>query len=260
MHHPTPPALLDLHAHLDNSTVDDATRVARQRGVTLGIVEHAGTKENDYPVVISDDGELAGYLDMSEGKGVYRGVQAEWSDWTSGFSPDGLAKLDYILTDAMTFPGKDGQRVKLWSEDVESRVDMADRQAFMDRYVDWHVRVIEGQPIDILANVSWLPEALAADYEAYWTPARIGKVVDAAVKHNVALEVNSRYKLPKLYFLEIAKAARVKFSFGSNGRYPDMGKLDYCLDMADRLSLTEADLFVPQAEGEKAAQCRRDLI
>ena len=50
------------------------------------------------------------------GKGVYKGVQAEWTDWMTCFSPEVLAQLDYVLTDAMTFPGKDGQRVKLWEK------------------------------------------------------------------------------------------------------------------------------------------------
>jgi histidinol phosphatase-like PHP family hydrolase len=248
--------LLDLHAHLDNSTIDKVLEIGRQRGVTFGIVEHAGTKENEYPVVLSNDEELGSYLAMLEGKPVYRGVQAEWTDWSSCFSPKMLARLDYVLMDAMTFPGTDGGRVKLWSGDVESRVEMSDRQAFMDRYVDWYVEIIEKQPIDVLGNVSWLPRALASDYEAFWTPARIQKVVDAAVKHRVALEIGAALKLPKLYFLQLAKAAGVRFSFGTNGRYPNMGKLDYCLQMAAELALTKADLFTPAPDGQKAVQRR----
>ena len=153
--------LVDLHVHLDNSTIEKVATLGRERGVKFGIVEHAGTKENQYPVVLSNDQELNRYLAMLEGQGVYRGVQTEWTDWQSGFSKGALAKLDYILTDAMTFPGRDGQRVKLWSEDVETRVDMAQRQAWMERYVQWYLDIIEKQPIDILANVSWLPKPSA---------------------------------------------------------------------------------------------------
>ena len=248
---------VDFHAHLDNSTIAKALEVSRPRGVKLGIVEHAGTKENVYPVVLSNDEELGRYLAMLEGKGVYRGVQAEWIDWSTGFSPKMLARLDYVLMDAMTFPGKDGKRVKLWEKDVESRVEMRDKQAFMDCFVDWHVQIIETQPVDIFANLSWIPGPLAGEYESFWTPARIRKVVDAAVKHGVALEISSSFKLPKLHFLEIAKAAGAKFSFGSNGRYPNMGKLDYSLDMARQLGLTKADLFTPAPAGQKAVQRRK---
>ena len=249
--------LVDFHVHLDNSTIDTALEISRRRGVRFGIVEHAGTKENKYPVVLSNDKELRRYLAMLEGKGVYRGVQAEWTDWTGGFSREALTRLDYVLMDAMTFPGKDGRRVKLWERGVESRVNMADRQEFMDRYVDWYVELIEKQPIDVLVNLSWLPRPLATDYEAFWTAARIRKVVGAAVKHRVALEISSSLKLPKLYFLKIAKAAGAKFSFGSNGRYPNMGKLDYCLEMARELALRKADMFTPAPDGQKAVQRRR---
>ena len=242
---PDPPE--DLHVHLDNSTIGKVLELSIQRGVVFGIVEHAGTKENDYPVVLSNDDELKRYLQMLQNKPVYRGVQAEWIDWSSCFSKEILAQLDFVLMDAMTFPGKDGRRVKLWEKDVESRVEMSDRQDFMDRYVDWYVGIIEKQPIDILGNCSWLPAPLAGDYEAYWTPQRIRKVANAAREHHVALEINSRLKLPKRYFLEIAKAAGAKFSFGSNGRYPEMGKLEYSLKMARELHLRKEDIFTPAA-------------
>jgi histidinol phosphatase-like PHP family hydrolase len=235
----------DLHVHLDNSTIDKVLELSIERGVVFGIVEHAGTKENDYPVMLSNDEELQRYIEMLKDKPVYRGVQAEWIDWSSCFSKKMLARLDFVLMDAMTFPGKDGRRVKLWEKDVESRVEMADRQAFMDRYVDWYVEIIEKQPIDILGNCSWLPRPLGDDYEAYWTPRRIRKVVNAAVEHQVALEINSKLKLPKRYFLEIAKASGAKFTFGSNGRYPDMGKLEYPLEMARELHLCKEDMFTP---------------
>ena len=240
---PDPPE--DLHVHLDNSTIDKVLELSVERGVVFGIVEHAGAKENDYPVMLSNDEELKRYLQMLENKPVYRGVQAEWIDWSSCFSKEMLARLDFALMDAMTFPGKDGRRVKLWEKDVESRVEMADRQAFMDRYVDWYVEIIQKQPIDILGNCTWLPGPLADDYEAYWTPRRIRKVVNAATERHVALEINSKLKLPKRYFLEIAKAAGAKFTFGSNGRYPEMGKLEYPLEMARKLRLRKEDMFTP---------------
>ena len=246
--------LVDFHVHLDHSTIDAALALPQARGVKFGIVEHAGTKENKYPIVISNDEELKRQLDMLAGKPVFRGVQAEWSDWWRGFSTKALAQLDYTLTDAMTFPGKDGRRTKLWTKNIESLVDMADKEAFMDRFVDWHVKILSEQPIDILANTSWLPAPLADNYDSLWTETRVRKVANAAVKHRVALEISSSYKLPKLPFLKIAKAAGVKFSFGSNGRYPKMGLLDYSISMAKELGLTRADMFMPAPEGQKAVQ------
>jgi hypothetical protein len=100
---------LDLHVHLDNSTIDRVVALGAERGVRFGIVEHAGTRENRYPVVLSNDDELGAYLRMLDGKGVYKGIQAEWTDWMSCFSPGMLARLDYVLTDAMTFRRRRGR-------------------------------------------------------------------------------------------------------------------------------------------------------
>jgi histidinol phosphatase-like PHP family hydrolase len=246
--------LVDFHVHLDNSSIEQVLPLATERGVKFGIVEHAGTKENKYPVVLSNDAELKGYLAKLEGKPVYKGVQAEWIDWMGCFSPEALAQLDYVLSDAMTFPGPGGQRMKLWEKGAE----IGEAEQFMDRYVDWHVEIMAKEPLDILANMSWLPGPLAAQYDTLWTPARVKKVADAAVRYQVALEISSSYKLPKLPFLKIAKAAGVKFSFGSNGRYPNMGKLDYSVEMAKALNLKRADMFTVAPAGQKPFQ-RRNL-
>lgn len=245
--------ITDFHVHLDNSTIDKVLELSKERGVKFGIVEHAGTKENKYPVVLSNDAELRQYLARLEGKPVYKGVQAEWIDWMSCFSPEALGELDYVLSDAMTFPGPGGARMKLWEKGAE----IGEPQSFMDRYVDWHVEIMAKEPLDILANTTWLPDALMAQYDKLWTEARMQKVIAAAVKYQVALEISAGYNLPKLPFLKMAKAAGAKFSFGSNGRYPKMGKLDYCLAMAHALPLQPADMFQPATPGQKPFQRRK---
>jgi histidinol phosphatase-like PHP family hydrolase len=251
---------VDYHVHLDNSTIEKVLELARERGLKFGIVEHAGTKENQYPTVLSNDAELRRYLAMLEGKPVFKGIQAEWTDWMSCFSPQALAELDYVLTDAMTFPGKDGRRVKLWTADAAQQVDMSDKQAFMDRFVDWHVEIMAREPFDILANTTWLPAGMLEQWEVYWTPARMKKVIGAALKYKVALEISASYKLPKLPFLELAKEMGTKFSFGSNGRYPNMGKLDYCFEMAKRINLQASDMFEPGKVAGKVARGRSGQV
>ncbi|MDD4871766.1 MAG: hypothetical protein PHR77_14510 [Kiritimatiellae bacterium] len=237
--------LMDFHVHLDNSTIEKVVELSEKLGVKFGIVEHAGTKENKYPIVLSNDEELKQYIKMLEGKPVFKGVQTEYSDWSSGFSKEALTQLDFVLTDCMTYPGKDGKRTKLFEKGVEDRVDMADKETFMDKYVDWCVKVIESKPLDILANVSWLPKPLSQDYDKLWTEARMKRFVNAAVQSKVALEISGSYELPKMPFLKIAREAGVKFTFGSNGRYPKMGRLDYSIKMAKELGLKRSDMFIP---------------
>jgi histidinol phosphatase-like PHP family hydrolase len=245
---------IDYHNHLDNFTLSKALDVARERGVKLGIVEHAGTKENKYPVVLSSDEDLRRHIALLEAKPVFKGIQAECIDWMTVFSKAAIAQLDFVLSDAMTFVEKDGSRVELWKAE---KVKIADKQDFMERYTDFTVRKIEREPLDILACPTYLPAVLAPEYDALWTEERMKRIIDAAVRCNVALEIAAGTKLPRLPFLRLAKAAGAKFSFGSNGRGQNIGKIDYCLEMAKELGLKPADLFTPAPPGKKPVQVRK---
>lgn len=246
------PQLLDLHVHLDNSTLDEVLALSEQQGIRYGIVEHAGTKENVYPVVLSNDEELLAYVARFKGKPAFKGVQAEWTDWASCFSEDALSHLDYVLTDAMTMPGDGpGKRQKLWEADAAY---FGEAQAWMDRYVDWHVQIMEQQPIDIFANLTWLPEVFAADYDTLWTEPRMTRIIESAVKNHVALEISGSFNVPRLPFVKMAKDAGAQFTFGSNGRYPKMGQLDYAVQLAAEAGLTAAHMFVPDGHGPKGAR------
>jgi histidinol phosphatase-like PHP family hydrolase len=246
--------LVDYHVHLDDVvTLDKALELSRRRGVKFGIVEHAGTKANKYPHLISSDDEMKRYLAMLAGKPVLRGIQAEGLDWMTCFSKEVVAQLDFVLSDALTFPEKDGRRVELWRPDV--KID--DVEGFMDRYTDFHVQVISREPIDILANPTFLPAQLAKDYDILWTPVRMKRIVDAAVEHQVAIEITAWARLPSLAMLKLAKRAGARFAFGSNIHGLDVGKLDYSLQMAKELGLKPADLFTPAPPGQKPIERRR---
>ncbi len=243
--------LVDLHVHPDKSTVDTIVALSREQGVKYGMVEHAGTKENVYPRVLSNDEELLSWTSELEGKGVYKGVQAEWVDWSTCFSKEALATLDYVLSDTMTYPGPGGKRMKLWEKEalIDDRADW-----FMDSFVEWHLQILYQQPVDVLANVSWLPGKFADRYAMLWTPQRVEKVVGAFVTQGIAMEISSSFMLPKTHFLRIAKEGGVKFCFGSNGRYPNMGKLDYSLQMARELGLKRKDMWLPKKNGARAGR------
>jgi histidinol phosphatase-like PHP family hydrolase len=246
-------SLVDYHVHLDQVvTLEKALQLSKERGVKFGIVEHAGTKENKYANLISDDEGMKRYIAMLEGKPVCKGIQAEGLDWLTCFSKEVVAQLDFVLSDALTFPEKDGKRVELWRT-----VKIEDKQDFMDRYTDFNVQVIAREPIDILANPTFLPNVLKAEHDALWTPARMKKIIDAAVKHNVAIEINSNYRLPRVAFLKMAKQDGARFSFGSNIHGLDVGKLDYCVEVVKELGLKREDIFTPAPAGKKPIEIRK---
>ena len=245
--------LVDYHVHRDNTTLEKLLAISAHRKTKFGIVEHAGTKENQYPIVLSSDAELKAYIASLEGKPVLKGIQAEWIDWPTVFSDEAIAQLDYVLTDAMTVRGDDGKPVKMWTPGFEVK----NKQAFMDRYVEFHVEIMATEPIDILANTTYLPPCIEKEYDALWTERRMRSLADAALKYSVALEISSSYCLPRLPQLRVAKEAGVRFSFGSNIRGPNVGKLDYCVETARALGLSQANMFTPAPPGQKPVQRRR---
>jgi histidinol phosphatase-like PHP family hydrolase len=130
----------------------------------------------------------------------------------------------------------------------------ADKQEFMDTLVARTVGILEHEPIDIYANPTFLPEVVARDYEQLWTEERRKKVIDAAVRNGVAMEINNRYKLPSPSFIRMAKAAGAKFTFGTNNTGPaDLGRCEYGLRMVEECKLVWQDFFVPLT-GQKAIE------
>jgi histidinol phosphatase-like PHP family hydrolase len=140
----------------------------------------------------------------------------------------------------LSFPQSDGNNVWLWRPGVQ----FPDPQDFMERYVDHNVRVIS-QRIQIWANPTYLPESLQPRYDELWTEARMDRLIAAAVKNAVAVEINAHFQIPSITFLKRAKAAGAKFSFGSNRHAQGIGEIDYCLQTARECGLTSKDIYVP---------------
>jgi histidinol phosphatase-like PHP family hydrolase len=79
------------------------------------------------------------------------------------------------------------------------------------------------------------------------------KVIDAAKRNDVAIEINNRYKLPGKAFLQMAKEAGCKFSWGTNnGGARDLGRCEYSIQMTKECGLRWQDIFVPRPVGERA--------
>lgn len=235
--------LIDFHAHVEGpfsllAALDQATRL----GVKLGLAEHGGCHEP-----MNNDAALRKYLASFVGQDIYKGMQADGDDWMKCFSKEAVAELDYVLSDALTFPEKDGHSVRLWTPEIK----ITDKQDFMERYTDYNVRVITEEPIDIFANPTYLPDAIVKEYDTLWTEKRMRKIIDAAVKYGVAIEINSLYNIPSAKFLRMAKAAGAKFSFGSNAHNTGVGKLDYSIKMGKELGLTRRDMFMPAPRDQK---------
>ena len=98
---------------------------------------------------------------------------------------------------------------------------------------------------DIFANPTYIPEDMQADYDTYWTDERINRVLDVMQKHQIALEINPRYKIPSMKIIHMAKHRGLKFTFGTNNVDADFGKLEYCIEAIRQCGITAQDIWFP---------------
>lgn len=241
--------VVDFHVHLKGGlTIGQATENSMKLGINYGIAPNCGLK---FPV--TDDESLFAYMDTVKGQPIFRGMQAEGREWVTLFSPEAIAQFDYVFTDAMTWTDKKGRRMRLW---IPEEVYVDDEQDFMDQLVHKIEAIVSQEPIDIHVNPTYLPEVIADKYDELWTDERIDRFVKVLADNDVALEINSRLRLPSEKILRKAKEAGVKFTFGTNNVTPEFGRLEYSLEMAKKLGLTYKDMFMPKPDGQKPVQVK----
>ena len=201
---------------------------------------------------------------MLDGYPVYKGLQPVYTDWANAFSKELLSQLDYVLMDALTWPQKDGEWLRIWRPDTK----VTDKQAFMDRYIEFSLYILRNEPIDVFAWPTFLPACIADQYDVLWTRERMQKIIDTAIDRNIAIEIHDGTgnfawaKVPSAQFIKIAKNAGAKFSFGTDSRRESEGGLDYCIEMAKQYGLTKENMFMPKPDGKKAIQkyiCRNAM-
>jgi histidinol phosphatase-like PHP family hydrolase len=244
----------DYHVHLNTLTIDQVVAASKETGVKYGLLEHCGTKENEYPIVLSNDKDLQAWIEKLQGKGVYIGVQAEWIDWVGCFSKEVFSQLDYVLTDSWTVRDANGKRIKAFGRDYDPGNDA---EAFMKWYVEWIVEILETTPLDIWSHPMWVTRKFTEQLEHMWTEERMRRVVNTLKNTNTAVEIDSSVKLPTMPFLKMAKAEGIKFSFGASSQGAKINPVDWSIATAKELGLTKKDMFQPAPRGRKPIQIRK---
>ncbi len=242
--------VVDYHVHLKGGlTIEEALQESRRLGIQYGIAVNGGL---GFPV--TKDAAAEEFLSRMRGQPVFVALQGEGREWVKLFSKETVAKFDYVFSDAMTFTDDSGKRMRLWIK--EEVGEISDKERFMDMCVERILSVLNHEPIDIYANPTFLPAVLAAEYDRLWTPERMEKVIEAAARNGVAIEINNTYHLPKAPFIRTAKQAGVKFSLGTNNADKKLGRIEYALQMIEECGLQWQDIFIPKPDGEKPVQKR----
>jgi hypothetical protein len=232
--------LIDLHTHLKGGmTEDEALAQARKYGYTYGIAVNCGLKMG-----FESDEELNTFLDAYEPSPfTWFAMQAEGREWLELFSPESRERFDYVFTDAMTWTNDNGKRMRTW---IKEETEVGDPQVFMEQLVDRIVTIVTTEPIDIYVNPTFLPDEINDQYDLLWTDERIDRVIAALKESGVALEINNGRQIPSPAFLKKAKAAGVKFTFGTNNvTAQSLGRMDYAIRMIGELGLTPEDMWLP---------------
>jgi len=228
--------MIDFHAHLKGGlTMEGLLEHSGKTGIRYGVAANCGI---GFP--ITNDSSLMQYYRSLLPYPVYKGLQAEGREWMKLFSIDSVKKFDYAFTDAMTFTDNKGRRMRLW---IQDEVWIDDKQDFMEMLVDRIVSIMENEPVDIYVNPTYLPEVISSEYNKLWTDERMDRVISAAVKNGIAIEINSRYRIPSSRFIKRAKKAGVKFTLGINNADTNLGFTEYGLEMIEECKLEPGDFW-----------------
>ena len=228
--------LIDYHVHLKGGlTIDEVVANSQRLGINYGVAPNCGLH---FPV--TNDSTLYAYMNEVKGSPTFKGMQAEGREWITLFSPEAVSKFDYVFTDAMTFTDYKGRRNRIW---IPEEVWVDDKQQFMEQLVGKIEAIFSQEPVDIYVNPTVLPAQLNDEYNELWTEDRMKRVIKVLADNNIALEINARYKVPSAKMIKMAKAAGIKFSFGTNNTGRDLGQLEYCIQMIEECKLTPNDIF-----------------
>ena len=241
---------IDYHVHLKGGlTIDEVVENSQKLGINYGVAPNCGLH---FPV--TNDSSLYAYIKEVEGSPTFKGMQAEGREWVTLFSPEAVAKFDYVFTDAMTFTDvKDAATVF----GFRKKFGWMTNNNLWIRLVGKIEAIFSQEPVDIYVNPTVLPAVIEDEYDELWTQERKERVIKVLADNNIALEINARYKVPKAEMIKMAKDAGVKFSFGTNNTGDELGRLEYCIQMIEECGLTPDDIFEIKPDSLKPVNGKR---
>lgn len=217
--------LTDYHIHIRGGmTPEKAFDWAKKTGIRSGVLENHGKGWT-----LSDNTKLKAFIeDAQRFPELLIGIQVNDRDWFKTIDPALREKLDFVLADTMIMDGQ-----KLW---LEKEYEIANEDAWLERYFR-HCMTVVNEPITILANPTYLPDKIKHRYNDFWSAERRGMLIDAAVKNNVALEIQADTSFPNKQFMELAVKKGAKICIGRNNKDDKPNELKRSLDWLEELGV-----------------------
>ncbi len=228
-------AFIDENIHAGgNFNIDAALQSFYNTGINLGLVIDAGNLEQGKETEILVD-HLRKYKQLP----VFLGLFKNNLTGLEGIPDSITSQFDYIIGDITRFEGSSGQ------VDVLKDVNVADKERFMDDYIRAITEGLDKGGLNIWASATLLPESLIPEYDQLWNPARMAKVIDAAKRNNVAIEVCNQKRIPSMSFLKLAKEKGCLFSNGGLFRENQMTEPLYFYEVIGQCKLDYKDVYIP---------------
>ena len=220
--------LVDLRALdlADAGRLEASLAGARAGALFVGVSASAGKTR-----AIKNDADVDRLVQRFGGRPLFLGLRADERGWTTGISPKALSRVDFVMLDGETLPA------------ALPKGAAADPDTYGDALVAATVSSLAQEPVDIYGAPLFLPAALAGRRDAIWTEARQQQVIDAAVRHHVAIEINGALRLPGEAFVRKAKAAGATFTLGRCAVDTPAG--DYCFDLREKTGLSWRNMYEP---------------
>lgn len=241
----TPPFdKIDLHIHTifsdGRSSVDEAVKAARLKGLRVVAITDHYSEFKPLPKRMTR-AQLPTYLTTLEGVGVLKGVEAEvLEDGGVSMSAETRRLCDVVIGGLHIL----GNRV-FWYDPQP----ILDPRAFVEEMRRVLIRAMETGLLDIVAHVTWLPEAIRPQTHQLTDKEWAKSIIDAASDNGVAIEISGAWMVPDEGFVRECIRQGVRLSMGSDAHNANMvGDVRYPLEVLKRVGAPEDSLFLPKVE------------
>ncbi len=232
---PPNPKNIDLHSHTTctdgRHSPEEMWLEANTKGIHLGISDHIDTV-----LYMKTEQEVLSYYQVIKGLPVFCSVEVS-AEPKLQISPEILDRFDYVIASLHYINGQ-----SIFDETFSySTID-----SLMACFIDQLNRFLDLYPFDILGHSTLLPKPLMANTKKFWKTRWMEQLIDVALNHDVALELNARALSPHPEFVKLAVERGARFSIGGDShRRQSIGKLSYPHSLIDRFQIPDDKVFFP---------------